>query len=135
MLGDPISGKTRTEFREYFFGTTLAEIDDAFRAEGIQSDLAFGPPVGGQRRTLVEQYYHTIDWRDPSDVGQMLRVYEAVLVSLDLCAAFERPQVRMGWWHCDRLAQVAFPGRDYREKEEACTLDHSEQLVQLSGPQ
>ena len=87
MPGDLISGKARTEFREYFVGTTLAEIDDAFRAEGIQSDLAFGPPVGGQRRTLVEQYYHTIDWRDPSDVGRMLRVYEAVLVSLDLCAA------------------------------------------------
>lgn len=84
---DLISAKTRQEFREYFVGTTLAVIDDAFSAEGVKADLSYEPPVGGQRRTLVEQYYHTIDWRSADDVSRILRVYEAVLVDLDLEAA------------------------------------------------
>lgn len=86
MPRDLISAKTRQEFREYFVTTSLATIDDAFRAEGLQADRAHEPPVGGQRRSLVEQYYRTVDWRDPSQVARVLRVYEAVLVALDLRA-------------------------------------------------
>jgi hypothetical protein len=84
MPRDLISVKTRQEFREYFVSTSLAIIDDAFRAEGIQSDLAYAPPVGGQRRTLVEQYYQTVNWRNPDDVARVLGVFDAVLVELDL---------------------------------------------------
>lgn len=86
MPRDLISAKTRQEFREYFVTTSLATIDDAFRAEGLEADRAYEPPVGGQRRILVEQYYRTVDWRDPSQVARVLRVYEAVLVGLDLRA-------------------------------------------------
>jgi hypothetical protein len=87
MAIDLISAKTRQEFREYFVSTSLATIDDAFRAEGLDADLSYEPPVGGQRRTLVEQYYHPVNWRDPEQVGRVLRVFEAVLVNLDLVAA------------------------------------------------
>jgi hypothetical protein len=87
MSRDLLSAKTRQEFREYFVSTTLAKIDDAFRAEGFEADLTYDPPVGGQRRTLVEQYYRAVDWRDRSWVSRVLRVYEAVLVVLDLEAA------------------------------------------------
>lgn len=84
MPRDHISAKVRTEFREYFVSTTLAQITDAFRAEGFQPDLTYDAPVGGERRTLVEQYYRTVDWKDSSDVARILRVFEAVLVELDL---------------------------------------------------
>jgi hypothetical protein len=87
MPRDLISAKTRQEFREYFVSTSLATIDDAFRAEGLKADLSHQPAVGGQRRTLVEQYYHGIDWRRASDVAPVLNVYEAVLVDLDLQAS------------------------------------------------
>ncbi len=87
MTRDLVSIKTRQEFREYFVSTTLAKIDDAFRAEGFEADLSFDPPVGGQRRSLVEQYYHGIDWSDPVQANRVLRVYEAVLVNLDIEAS------------------------------------------------
>jgi len=84
MPRELISAKVRTEFREYFVSTTLAVIDDAFRAEGFSADLSHDPQVGGQRRTLVEQYYSTVDWTAVSEVSRVLRVFEAVLVDLDL---------------------------------------------------
>jgi len=87
MPRDLISAKTRQEFREYFVATTLAKIDDAFRAEGFEADLSHEPSVGGQRRSLVEQYYHTVDWRNAEQVAGILRVFEGVLVALDLEAA------------------------------------------------
>ena len=95
MAKDLISGKTRTEFREYFVSTTLAQIDDAFRSEGFVPNLDYEPPVGGQRRTLVEQYYRPVAWDNVSDVTLILRVYETVLVSLDLEAASNRSN--SGW--------------------------------------
>lgn len=87
MEPELISRKTRQKFREYFVTTSLAHIEDAFGAEGFVPDLQFDPPVGGQRRALVEQFYHEIDWRDKGDVERVLRVFEAVLVELDLSAA------------------------------------------------
>ncbi len=87
MSRDLISAKTRQEFREYFVSTSLATITDAFRAENFVADLAYDPPVGGQRRTLVEQYYRPVDWRDPGHAGRILRVFETVLVELDLEAS------------------------------------------------
>ena len=59
-----VSIKTRNEFREYFVGTTLRVIAEAFNGAGVRCDLDYSPSVGGQRRTLVEQYYKTVDWSD-----------------------------------------------------------------------
>lgn len=84
MPRDLISAKTRVEFREYFVATTLGKIADAFDAEGLTPDEGFEPKVSGQRRSLVEQYYHTIKWSERGDVARILKVYEAVLVELDL---------------------------------------------------
>lgn len=82
MEHDLISAKTRKEFREYFVGTTLREIEDAFDAADIDADLDFDPQTSGQRRTLVEQYYHSIRFDDPADVRKVLKVYEDVLLEL-----------------------------------------------------
>lgn len=83
MASDLISKKTRTEFREYFVGKTIREIQMEFDAADVPIDLDFVPPVSGQRRSLVEQYYHAVDWTRWSDVRNVLTVYENVLASLE----------------------------------------------------
>jgi hypothetical protein len=125
MSRDLISVKTRQEFREYFVSTSLATIDDAFRAEGLKADASYQPRVGGQRRALVEQYYHSVDWRRASGVGSVLRVFETVLVELDLqvsaggantsCAREQGIALRM-WLMRDGIKEdggrLVLPGQD-----------------------
>lgn len=82
-----ISSKTRNEFREYFVGGTLREIREAFDGEGVRCDLDYDPNVSGQRRSLVEQYYHSVEWSDSRSVGRVLKVYENELRSLYAPAA------------------------------------------------
>jgi hypothetical protein len=76
---DLISMKTRQAFRENMVAWVLRQISDAFDAARIGCDLQYTPNVTGQRRTLVEQYYHTVDWTDATQVRQVLEVYETVL--------------------------------------------------------
>jgi hypothetical protein len=82
-MSDLISKRTRQEFREYFVGTSLRIIGDAFDAEDVRCDRNYSPPEGGQRRSFVEQYYHLVDWRNPSDVARILRVFGSVLLDLE----------------------------------------------------
>jgi len=82
-MADLISKKTRSEFREYFVGTSLSVIEREFESADIPFDGDHSPPVGGQRRTLVEQYYHSIAWNKWSDVLKVLTVFENVLVHLE----------------------------------------------------
>jgi hypothetical protein len=79
MSADLISIKTRQLFREYFVGTTLRFISDEFDATRVDCDTAYQPPVSGQRRGLVEQYYHSVNWTDWRDVKKVLQVFESVL--------------------------------------------------------
>ena len=74
-----ISIKTRQVFREYMVGWVLREIADEFDAARIDCDLNYEPREGGQRRTLVEQYYHTIDWTDDKQIKKVLQVYETII--------------------------------------------------------
>jgi hypothetical protein len=78
-----ISKKTRLEFREYFVGTTLREIAQEFDAADVPFDGDFTPQESGQRRSLVEQYYHAVDFSSWRDVRKVLRVYESVLLTLE----------------------------------------------------
>ena len=78
-----ISKKTRAEFREYFVGTTLREISEEFDAADVPIDSEYAPPEVGQRRSLVEQYYHAVDFSSWRDVQKVLRVYESVLLALE----------------------------------------------------
>jgi len=79
MTEDLISIKTRKVFRENMVGWVLREIVDEFDAARIDCDLDFQPSVSGQRRTLVEQYYHTIDWTDWRSIKKVLEVFETVI--------------------------------------------------------
>jgi hypothetical protein len=82
MAADLVSRKTRTELREYFVGTTLSIITDEFEAADIACDTEYSPNLGGARRSLVEQYYHSLDWTKWADVRKFITVYENVLTHL-----------------------------------------------------
>ena len=74
-----ISNKTRLEFREFLVGWTLREIENEFRAAGLEPNLGHDPQLVGQRREYVEQYYHAVDFNNPVHVERVLNVYEAIL--------------------------------------------------------
>jgi hypothetical protein len=82
-VAELISKKTRLELREYFVGTTLSEISNEFDSADVPFDRDYFPNTSGQRRSLVEQYYHAIDWTRWADVRKFLTVYENVLASLE----------------------------------------------------
>jgi hypothetical protein len=90
VLAELISRKTRNEFREYLVSWPLREIETEFDSAGIRPRLDYQPPVGGQRRTLVEQYYAAIDFSSRSDVERLLRVYEAVLITASNIATAQK---------------------------------------------
>jgi len=83
MPAEIVSRKARTELREYFVGTSLSIISDEFDAADIVCDKLYEPGVGGQRRSLVEQYYKTIDWNSWTDIRKFITVYENVLTNLE----------------------------------------------------
>ena len=50
-----------------------------FDAADIPCDIGYQPQLSGQRRSLVEQYYHAINWRDRRDVKKVLTTFENIL--------------------------------------------------------
>ena len=82
MSTDLISPRTRLKFREYFVGTSVAAIDDAFALACIKAREDYNPPVSGVRRGRVEQYYANLDFSKRPDVRQILIVYEHAISEL-----------------------------------------------------
>lgn len=89
-----ISKRTRNEFRETLVDWTLREIDIEFDNEGFVPDRDYIPNLGGQRRSLVEQYYNTIDFTDPDQIRRLVRVYESILLTLDENAPEQAQRLR-----------------------------------------
>ncbi len=58
----------------------------AFDAADVKADLEYHPSETGQRRTLVEQYYHTLDWTSTTDVRKFLLVAHSVMAELEAMA-------------------------------------------------
>lgn len=81
--GDLLSPQTRKEFREWMVGWVLREIDDAFLNAGFHVDPDFTSTLSGQRRSLVDCYFHAIDFADWSYVSRLLKVFESVLDSAE----------------------------------------------------
>jgi hypothetical protein len=79
MKAEIISKKTRNEFREYLTQWYLGQIDREFDAVDIECRVEYSPPVSGQRRARVEQYYKSLDFTDWNDVQKLLRAYENIL--------------------------------------------------------
>jgi hypothetical protein len=94
MKGELLSKKTRNEFREFLVHWTLREIEMAFEAGYVECDRDIVPSVSGQRRALVEMYYHTLDFRSPTDIRRVVTVYEYVLNTAHekLPAEYHEPQ-------------------------------------------
>lgn len=82
MARDIISKATRKEFRDRLSGHYLGEIQDIFEAADVVCDDAYQPSVSGQRRGLVEQYYHSVDWTNRDSVARILSVYEHILMNM-----------------------------------------------------
>jgi len=79
MAQDLISKKTRIALRELLVEWVLREIASEFESAGILCDRSFQPPESGQRRSSVEQHYHTLDFAKPNDSKRFLSVLESVL--------------------------------------------------------
>lgn len=82
-MADLISKKTRSEFREHMVGWVLREIEIEFDAADIACDRAYEPGCSGQRRSFVEQYYHSLDFTQWKDIRKIVQVYENVLARLE----------------------------------------------------
>jgi hypothetical protein len=81
MSRDLISKSTRNEFREVLVGFTLHEIDMIFESGGLTAS-AYVPPASGQRRSLVEQYYATVDFKSSNDIRKLLVAYDETIEQL-----------------------------------------------------
>jgi hypothetical protein len=84
MANEIISKKTRYELREFLVSWTLREIEMEFDA----ADIPCHPPErlrlpSGARRSLVEQYYASLDLTKPADAKKLLTVYENVLAKTE----------------------------------------------------
>src|ERR1700690_1403396 len=73
-----ISSLLQLDFREYCVShMVLRQINDIFSMAGVKQGQ-LSPErsrfISGQRRTLVEEYYSTINWHTETDAEKFLRV-------------------------------------------------------------
>jgi len=71
-----ISPLLRNDFREFCVShLILRQIDDVFTMAGIRrGSLPKNRIISGQRRTLVEEYYASVNWENQSDADKFLKV-------------------------------------------------------------
>ena len=112
MSNELLSPKTRYEFREYFVGTSVARVDDAFALARIPLRDDYDPPCSGARRSRVEQYYVSVDFSKWTDARRVLVVYEHVL---------------------DELEHQVKYGDNYSKKDATATLDSLLRCVRRDG--
>ena len=79
MSANLISAGTRTDFREALASHTLQQIRDIFAAGEFEPDLRYQPNVTGERRTLVEQYFASIDLTNAMHMKRLLAVFEELI--------------------------------------------------------
>jgi len=71
-----ISPLLRNDFREFCVSYfVLRQFEDVFSMAGIKrGSLARDRIISGQRRTLVEEYYASLNWHKRSDADKFLKV-------------------------------------------------------------
>lgn len=81
MVRELISKKTRYEFQEWLVSWTLRTIKDLFDRHNIEYvSIPEENLPSGQRRSLVQCYYASVNWTNPKDVRRVLDAYEDILV-------------------------------------------------------
>lgn len=82
MPRELISRGTRYEFQEWLVDWTLREIEVLFANHNVRHvSLPAEKLPNGQRRSLVECYYASIDWSNPQEIRQILNAYEDILIA------------------------------------------------------
>src|ERR1700728_3626287 len=80
----PLIGKKAVhELQEYFVGTTLRTIEQECDAADILHDPNYVPTIGGQRRSLFQQYMHSLDLTKAKDVRKLLNLFANILSELE----------------------------------------------------
>lgn len=82
MASALISASTREAFLEYFVNIELRRIQTAFDGAGVRCDRSWTPPYGGQRKSLVQQYFRTVTWSEEAAVAPVLAVFENEVADL-----------------------------------------------------
>ena len=80
---DLIGKTTRNEFREALVGFVLRDIEMFFDGVGLTCKEDYNPPLTGARRTLVEQYYASIDFSSQSDIKKLLAAYGEIILRMN----------------------------------------------------
>jgi Abortive infection C-terminus len=81
MPRELIGRGTRREFQEWLVGWTLRTIEELFDNHDVKHiSLPSESLPSGQRRSLVECYYASVDWSNPQAVRQVLNAYEDILI-------------------------------------------------------
>ncbi|MEN6532638.1 MAG: abortive infection family protein [Bryobacteraceae bacterium] len=99
MTESLLSKKVLYEFEDLFASWTLREISAEFDAVDIPRHTTFVPRVSGQRRSLVQQYYHSLDLASPKDIAKLQGLFQNVLSRLE--------QLETGDYDDDVKAQAA----------------------------
>ena len=97
MSRELISIKTRRAFREQMVGWLLREISEEFDVARIACDLSYRPSASGQKRTLVDQYYHSVNWTDLRQIKKVLPVFETILRRVEQMARNTSDQWQQRW--------------------------------------
>lgn len=76
-----ISPVLRVDFREFcVVNMVLRQIEDIFKLAGVKrGKISSDSFIRGQRRTLVEEYYASLDWRRRADCDKFLQVLSHAL--------------------------------------------------------
>ena len=64
-------------------GLVLRDIDMILAVAGLNPKADYDPPVAGQRRSLVEEYYANIDFGPAADFQKVLIAYEEIFLRLE----------------------------------------------------
>lgn len=116
-MADIVSGPTRRAFQEsYVSYSVVGQIESDFDDAGVErGQIPPGRSVNGARRSLVAEYYASVDWTDYASVRPVLDAYETHLLRLQQSnsAEYERLAKLL---HRDKLAvedsRITLPGHD-----------------------
>ncbi|MGI9337984.1 MAG: abortive infection family protein [Gammaproteobacteria bacterium] len=79
-----ISPLMRNAFQESYSGyAVLREIEQDFNGAGVALGDVTDDTVAGMRRTLVAQYYSTVNWTSDEDVNRVLNAFRAHMMRLE----------------------------------------------------